>query len=412
VLAKKQNAVVLFAGLPDEYESEGFDRKTLAMPESHNALIEAVAKVNPNIVVVLQLGAPVLLPWVDKVKGILVAYLGGQAGGSALADVLSGAVSPSGKLTETWPLSLEATPSYANFPGGTKTVEYRESLFVGYRYYDLSTTPVAYPFGHGLSYTTFEYSDLRLDRATFASGDAPLTARVTVKNTGARSGAEVVQLYVAAPQTSALYRARKELKGFEKVVLAPGASAEAAFTLDARSFAYYNTRASDWAIEGGEYTILVGGSSADIRLQKPVSVRGDGKESQLAFLRAAAPCYFSINGKSGGLCVSDASFTAVYGRALPPAERVLGELFTVNSTLREFKDTPIGEKLAAFIARSAQTAFAGDNDISLIIDTMIADMPLRTLAMMGGDQFPASAIPALVDALNGNPSAEILAILG
>jgi beta-glucosidase len=382
------------------------------MPESHNALIEAVAKVNPNTVVVLQLGAPVLLPWADKVKSILVAYLGGQASGGAIADVLSGACYPSGKLTETWPLSLEDTPSYGNFPGGTKTVEYRESIFVGYRYYELSTHPVAYPFGYGLSYTSFEYSDLRLDRETFASGDAPLTVRVTVKNTGSRAGAEVAQLYVAAPQSSALYRACKELKGFEKVALAPGASTEVTFTLDARSFAYYNTMVSDWAIEGGAYMILVGASSADIRLQAPVTVQGDGKESKLASLRAAAPCYFSIGSTPGRPCVSDASFTAVYGRALPPAERAPGELFTVNSTLSEFKDTPVGEKLAAFIARGVQDAFAGDNDISLIIDTMIGDMPLRTLAMMGGDKFPASAITALVDALNGNPSPEILALLG
>jgi beta-glucosidase len=344
------------------------------------------------------------------VKGILVAYLGGQAVGGAIADVLSGACYPSGKLTETWPLSLEDTPSYGNFPGGTKTVEYRESIFVGYRYYERSAHPVAYPFGYGLSYTSFEYSDLRLDRATFASGDAPLTVRVTVKNTGPRAGAEVAQLYVAAPQNSALYRACKELKGFEKVALASGASTEVTFTLDARAFSYYNTVVSDWAIESGAYTLLVGASSADIRLQAPVTVQGDGKESKLASLRAAAPDYFSLG--AGKFCVSDASFVAVYGRALPPAERAPSEPFTVNSTLSEFKDTPVGGKLAAFIARGVQETFAGDNDVSLIIDTMIADMPLRTLAMMGGDKFPPSAILALVDALNGKPSPEILAMLG
>ncbi|MDR3174844.1 MAG: glycoside hydrolase family 3 C-terminal domain-containing protein, partial [Treponema sp.] len=349
-LAGKKDMAVVFAGLPDEYESEGFDRSSLDMPQSHNELIEAVAGANPNTVVVLLLGAPVILPWASKVKGILLLYLGGQAVGGAAADLLSGVRNPGGRLAETWPLRLEDNPSCHYFPGGSKTVEYRESVFVGYRYYNTVDKPVAFPFGYGLSYTGFEYSDLKLSRGEFKAGDE-LELSVTVKNTGNRSGAEVVQIYVA-PQSSKIFRPRAELKGFEKIRLEAGESKTLSISLDTRSFAYYHPLDQVWALEGGSYSILVGANSRDIRLRQSVTVAGDGREASLAALKDKAPEYFALaSGKDtgidnkDGLVISGASFEAVYGRPLPPAERLPGEPFTLNSTIGDIKDTPAGQAL-------------------------------------------------------------------
>ncbi|MCC8023536.1 MAG: glycoside hydrolase family 3 C-terminal domain-containing protein, partial [Clostridiales bacterium] len=214
--ARDKDVVVLFAGLPDAYESEGFDRDTLEMPQEHVDLIEAVAAENPNVVVVLQCGAPVEMDWADRVKGIVLSYLGGQAGGSGCVDVLTGKVNPGGKLAETFPYHLSDTPSFRYFPGYSKSVEYRESLYVGYRYYDAADKAVRYPFGYGLSYTTFEYSNLKLGAAEYEPGGGTLAVSFTVTNTGTVPGAEVAQIYVRL-EKSRIFRAKRELKGFQVV---------------------------------------------------------------------------------------------------------------------------------------------------------------------------------------------------
>jgi beta-glucosidase len=412
-LAKKKDFAIVVAGLPDEYESEGFDRTNMDMPASHNKLIEAVAQANPNTIVVLQLGAPAALPWAPKVKGILLAYLGGQAGGGAIADLLTGAAIPTGKLAETWPVSLADNPSYKYFPGGTKTVEYRESIFVGYRYYEAANKPVAYPFGYGLSYTSFEYSGLKLDRSEFRSGGI-LRASVTVKNTGSRRGAEIVQLYVAKDD-SKIYRAKKELKGFEKVWLDPGQSKTVTLVLDTRSFAYYNVPDAAWAVEGGAYTILIGASSQDIKLKQPITVVGDGREAALADQKAKAPEYFNL--KNEALTVSDASFQAVYGQPLPHMNHMPGDLFTPNSTFADFKDTEIGKVLLAKVIEGSKEMFGGGNSggdatTQLMLENMMTEMPLRAMGMMGGGKFPPEAVGLIVDALNGKPSPALAQLLG
>ncbi|MDR0641752.1 MAG: glycoside hydrolase family 3 C-terminal domain-containing protein, partial [Treponema sp.] len=370
-LAGKKDMAVVFAGLPDEYESEGFDRDSLDMPPSHNELIEAVARANPNTVVVLFLGAPALLPWASRVKGILLLYLGGQAVGGAVADLLSGLRVPGGRLAETWPLSLEDNPSFHYFPGGAKTVEYRESVYVGYRYYNTVDKPVAYPFGYGLSYTSFEYSDLKLSRGEFKAGDK-LELSVTVKNTGDRPGVELVQIYVA-PDSPKIFRPRAELRGFEKLRLESGESGTVTVVLDTRSFAYYHPLDQMWALEGGSYSILVGANSRDIRLRQSVTVAGDGREASLAALKAKAPEYFALTeaGK-GGLVIPGSSFEALYGRPLPPAERLPGEPFTINSTIRDIKDTPAGQALLRQILEGVEKTFgAGNADLRPMIDRMI-----------------------------------------
>lgn len=271
-VAREAEAAVIFAGLPDAYESEGKDRTSLEMPEMQNRLIEAVAEVQPNTVVVLHAGAPVLLPWRDRVKGILLAYLCGEGAGEAEEAILYGRVNPSGKLAETFPLKLEHNPSYLNFPGENGTVEYREGVFTGYRYYDKKALDVAYPFGFGLSYTEFDYDDLRLEKENIKDTE---TLRVTcrVKNTGTLPGKEALQLYVE-PGEGTCPRPVRELKGFEKISLMPGESRKVSFVLDGRAFAYYSTEISDWYVPSGDYRVQIGASSRDLRLEKTVHVEG------------------------------------------------------------------------------------------------------------------------------------------
>ena len=269
-VAKEADVAVIFAGLPDAFESEGYDRSHMRMPDCQNTLISEIAKVQENIVVVLHNGSPVEMPWADQVKGILEAYLGGQAVGQAEVDILFGKVNPSGKLAETIPYKLSDNPSYLNFPGDGQKVEYKEGVFVGYRYYDTKEMPVRYPFGYGLSYTTFEYKDLQLSADKIKDTDK-LKVRLKVKNTGNRAGKEIVQLYVA-DKTGAASRPVKELKNFVKVELQPQEEKTVEMELDKRSFAWYNTDIHDWYAASGEYEILAAASSRDIRLKKTVYV--------------------------------------------------------------------------------------------------------------------------------------------
>ncbi|RIX52451.1 glycosyl hydrolase [Paenibacillus nanensis] len=269
--AAEADTAVLFVGLPDRYESEGYDRTHLNLPANQIELIEQIASVQPNIVVVLSNGAPVVMPWLGKAKAVLEAYLGGQALGGAIADLLFGEANPSGKLAETFPQSLGHTPSHPFFPGEGDRTEYREGLFVGYRYYDAKDIEPLFPFGHGLSYTTFEYSGLQLDRSEITDRETTQVS-VTVKNTGQRFGKEIVQLYIKSRNGSVI-RPEKELKGFAKVSLEPGEEKIVHFTLDKRSFAYYDTALKDWHVETGEYEVAVGGSSRAIMLSEVVKVR-------------------------------------------------------------------------------------------------------------------------------------------
>jgi len=269
-LAQNSDLCVIFAGLPDRHESEGFDRKHMRLPDNQNQLIEEISQAQPNCVVVLHNGSPVEMPWIHSVKSVLEAYLGGQATGAAVMDVLGGTVNPSGKLAETFPLRLEDNPSYINFPGDRDKVEYREGVFVGYRYYEKKEIPVLFSFGHGLSYTSFEYSELTVDRAEALDTDC-VTVAVNIKNTGSRAGKEIMQLYVA-PKSNTVVRPLKELKGFKKVTLNPGEEKTVTFSLDKRSFAFYDADLKDWRVESGIYGILIGASSQDIRLEKDITV--------------------------------------------------------------------------------------------------------------------------------------------
>ena len=270
--AKKAKVAVVFAGMPDAYESEGYDRTHMRMPDSQNRLIEAVAEANPNTVVVLHNGSPVEMPWIGKVKGVLEAYLGGQAVGEATVRVLYGDVNPSGHLPESFPKKLEDNPSFLFFGGEPRGTEYREGIFVGYRYYDKKKMDVLFPFGYGLSYTTFEYSGLKLSADAIKDTDT-VTATVTVKNTGSRAGKAVVQLYAGDAEGFVnAVRPVRELRAFKKVALEPGESKEVSFTLGKRAFATWRSEIHDWWVETGDFTIEVGDSVANLPLKATVKV--------------------------------------------------------------------------------------------------------------------------------------------
>lgn len=294
--AKKAKVVVIFAGLPDRYESEGYDRSHMRLPANQNTLIEEIAKVNKNVVVVLHNGSPVEMPWVDNVKAILESYLAGQAVGIAQIDLLFGRANPSGKLAETFPLKLQDNPSYLFYPGNGKVADYAEGIFVGYRYYDKKEMDVLFPFGHGLSYTTFEYSALKLDAKKIKAGQ-PVVASVKVKNTGKRAGKEIVQFYISAPTGNDCKppyreaRPQKELKGFEKVELKPGETKIVTVTLDARAFSVWDVDLHDWYIPGGTYQVMAAASSRDVRLCAKVEVEAT---QELPFVATANTVFEEI----------------------------------------------------------------------------------------------------------------------
>jgi beta-glucosidase len=268
--AKAAQVAIVFAGLPDVFESEGFDRASLDLPAAHNRIIEAVSAVQPDLAVVLMNGSAVAMPWVNKVKAIIEAWLGGQAGGGAIADALTGKVNPSGKLSETFPARLEDTPAFPDFPARQKEANYGEGIFIGYRYYDTRKVAPLFAFGFGLSYTTFSYSDLQVN-ATGTREMERVIVTVKVKNTGRLAGQEVTQLYIHE-QCTRVVRPEKELKAFAKVALQPAEETVVGFELEKRDFAYYDVSIHDWVVNSGKFDILVGGSSRDLPLKQTLEM--------------------------------------------------------------------------------------------------------------------------------------------
>ncbi|WP_145053266.1 beta-glucosidase [Paenibacillus xylanexedens] len=355
--AQAADTAIVFVGLPDRYESEGYDRSHLRLPDNHIRLIEEVAKVQPRVIVVLSNGSPVEMPWLPKVQAVLEAYLGGQAVGGAIADLLYGEVNPSGKLAETFPAQLSHNPSYLNFPGEGDRVEYREGIFVGYRYYDTKQIDPLFPFGYGLSYTTFEYADLTVNRTELTDQDE-VQVSVRVTNTGDRVGKEIVQLYIRDVESTVI-RPAKELKAFAKIQLEPGESKVIGFTLDKHSFAYYNVDMQDWHVETGEFEIQVGSSSRDIHLQTRVTVE------------------------------STATFIPTYTR---------------NSTLGDIQRDPANKKLLEQALKQFQEAsgFGGDDagDHADMMDAMMKYMPLRALVAFSGGAMSEEEMNELLEKLN------------
>ncbi|MEG2414230.1 MAG: glycoside hydrolase family 3 C-terminal domain-containing protein, partial [Clostridia bacterium] len=282
--AKTHKKVILFVGLTDDYESEGYDRSHLNLPTSHDALIEQTLAINPNTVVVLLGGSPVAMPWLDKVSALLNAYLPGEAGGEALYDVLFGQVNPSGKLAETYPLALDDFVGSQYYPMGPKTVEYREGIFVGYRYYDTANKKVLFPFGYGLSYTKFEYSNLHV---------VGMNVSFDVTNIGKMDGAEISQVYIHDCEPK-VFKANKELKGFAKTFLKVGEKKTVTIQLDQRSFSFYNTAIADWSATSGKYDICVGASVEDIRLKACINITFGNQPTSIPDYKAICPVYYDL----------------------------------------------------------------------------------------------------------------------
>ena len=329
--ARKASVAVVFAGLPDEYESEGFDRDGLSLPAAQNELIARICKVQPNTIVCLQNGSPVTMPWIRDVNAVLECYLAGEACGEACAKILFGKINPSGKLAETFPLRLSDTPCRENFPGKPKTVEYREAIFVGYRYYDKVSANVLFPFGHGLSYTTFSYSDLVVNNKVDG-----VEINFKIKNSGKCAGAEVAQVYVGKP-VGQVHRAVRELKGFEKIYLEPGEEKQITIELDKRAFSYYSSGEGEWVVEPGTYHISVGSSSRDLRLRGVVTLDTDGGKVRL-HKPDELPTYFF----GDPAVVPDEEFRALICGPIPEGDYLPGEKFTLSNSLEDVRHTRFG----------------------------------------------------------------------
>ena len=392
--ARKAKIAVICAGLPDIYESEGFDRETIKMPDGHLRMIHEVAAVNPNTVVVLFCGSVVEMPWFDEVKGILYMGLPGQAGGLAAANLLNGTVSPSGKLTESWPFSLDDVPSSETF--GKKFTAYTEGIYVGYRYYEKAGKDVRFPFGHGLSYTEFAWSDLKINRRTVSA---------VITNIGKTAGAEVVQLYVAAPKAG-IHRPIKELKGFEKVFLQPGESRDICFELDDRSFAVWN---SGWKIQKGTYTIELGSSSADIRLKGVIEV--DGEDIPVPEWQHGT-WYETMKGKP-----SDSDFEAAFGGIIMKEPEIRKGQLTMEMSVMEMKDhSPVMNRMFRETVKTIAKGFGGkvdyDNPTFKMMVMSGADAPLRAAVLSSSGAFPSNVAEGMLELANGHPLKGIKKLAG
>ena len=355
--AKMVDVPIIFAGLPDAFETEGADREHMRLPDNQNELIASVAGVNPHTVVVLHGGSPVELPWLHQVSAILCMYLGGEQAGAATVDLLYGRSNPGGHLAETWPLRLQDNPSYLNFPGEDGVVTYAEGIFVGYRYYDKKEMPVLFPFGHGLSYTCFEYSDLKADRDSIQdTGHVKVT--VTVKNIGPCPGKTAAQLYVRDAE-STVRRPVRELKAFEKVDLQPGESRDITFTLDKRAFAYWEPKCHDFFVESGAFIIEIGESSRDIRCEKTIQVEG------------TTPLSFTV------------TETTTIGQLLkhPKGKAIIGPMMSSSAMSHQDQTDSMGE------------------GSERMMQQMMLDIPLGALVSYG--RLTPEKLNALIETLNG-----------
>ena len=380
-LATQADTVILCMGLDEIAESEGLDRSNLRLAQNQVDLLQAVAAVNPKIVVVLYSGSVVETPWLDNCQALLYAALGGQAGAGAVADALTGKVNPCGKLAETWPLAYADVPSAADFATRRKTVEYREGLYIGYRYFTTAEKAVRFPFGYGMSYTTFAYSDMAADEQGVS---------LTVTNTGSVAGTEIVQLYVAK-KSSELFRPAKELKGFARVTLAPGEKQRITITLDDKAFRFWNVKANRWEIEGGEYELLVGASVEDIRLCEKISVHGTATVHP--YEDRDLDCYY----KGDVLNVSDADFEKLLGHPIPNGKTKIDR----NLTLGELNHarSPLGWLVWLVLTILLDVSYKrGKPDLNILFQY---NMPLRALAKMTNGAISMGMVDGIVMELQG-----------
>ena len=375
-LAKRADVVLMCLALDEIAESEGADRLTMRLNDNQVELLHAVAEVNPNVVVLLSAGSCVETDWVKDARAVLYLALGGQAGAGAALDLVCGKTNPSGKLTETWPRALSDTPTADRFPSDDRTAEYRESIYVGYRYYQTAGVDVAYPFGYGLSYTTFDYSDLKASEKGVS---------FTLTNTGKVAGTEVCQLYVSLPNHK-VFRPEQELKGFARVALEPGESKTVTIALDDKAFRYFNVKTNRWEVEGGSYELRVGASSADIRLRGTVDMAGTGAPNPYEGLDVAPYETGRVQ------TVDDAHFAALLGRPIPSQKAPIDRNFCFRDLIHG--RSPIFWLVWCVLAILKHASDAsGKPNLNVLF---IWNMPLRALAKMTGGMVSMGMVDALV----------------
>jgi beta-glucosidase len=400
-LASTHKNVILCLGLPEGYETEGYDRHDMRLPEEQYALVDALATVNKNLIVVFLGGAPVEMPFADKVQAILIAYLSGEAGGEAIKNVLIGKVNPSGKLAESWPLHYIDVPSHDFYSNTGDVAPYKESIFVGYRYYCTAQRDVLFPFGHGLSYTQFTYSDFKLSRDDLKE-NGTLKVSLKVANTGKVEGAEIVQLYLSS-RNGKTFKSVRELKGFTKVSIGVGKSKTIIFSLPYPAFAHFDVSSNQYVVEGGQYLIEIGASCTDIRLSGFVEVssayQGEDKRSLL-------PSYYNLT-REGNFRVSDDEFERVLGHNLPIQHDRHRRPYTLNSTLEEISGTFIGKKIKKGLTKRCYSSEKSERENNDVL-AMVLDSPIRMAGMMGLSDKKIMAFLALA---NGRPFKAFLELL-
>ena len=395
-VAKGKDAVLLFIGLTDAYESEGFDRTHMNIPRGHNVLVDEITKVNDNVIVVLSCGSPIKMDmWECKVKAILNMYLGGQAGGEAAYDLIYGKVNPSGKLAETFPFNNEDNVVSKYFPMGPRTVEYRESIFVGYRFFDKAKKAVQYPFGHGLSYTKFEYKNIKLSSKKVKEGEK-LSVTFTLKNIGDVAGAEVAQVYVCPPE-SKIFKADRELKGFQKVYLEPGEKKKVTIELDERAFSYYNVNINDWHTESGEYKIIVAASSRDSKLYDSVEVISNNPDVEVPDYSKTAPIYYAVDSMA---TIPEKQFEVLLGRSLPNNSPFKKGDLTINNSVKQVAVSPTGKVLYGILNIGAKIVALGAENPEMITNS-VNDLPLRSFSGWTGGLVSQKSVDGLLDMCNG-----------
>lgn len=388
--AAKADYVVIMVGVA---VAEGGDQLSMKLPAAQNALIEKVAAAHKKVIVLLSNGNPLEMPWLTNVSAVLEGYLAGQAGATAQADILLGRVNPSGKLGETFPIKLEDNPSHPYYPGGPGVVEYRETIYVGYRYYDTAKAPVLFPFGHGLSYTTFEYSNLNVQ----ADEDSAIVT-LRLRNTGSRAGKETVQVYVRDVESSH-FRPFKELKGFAKVHLQPGEEQEVKIELECRAFTFYDVGKKDWVLETGDFEILVGASSRDIRLATTIRLDSAQGASAIADRDSLAP-YYTLTSSP----IPQSAFAALYGRALPENIQPQKGTFTLNTPIGDMSDSWLARQLLNLMNGQVKKMVGGsdpDNPLLAMVENMLKEMPLRAMLMMSNGALKRGTLEALLMMING-----------
>lgn len=383
-IVKGADVVLIFAGLDEIGEAEGLDRSHMKMAEAQNALIDTLAETNDNVIVVLSAGSPIEMPWADKVKAIVQGYLGGQAGASAMLNVLTGKVNPSGRLNETYPMHYEDTPAFANYPSKERNSEYREGLYVGYRYYTTVGKEVRFPFGYGLSYTTFAYSNIIANEHE---------VRFTIKNTGDRAGAEVAQLYVSL-ESDTVFRPARELKGFVRVELAAGEEKEVVIPFDDKTFRFFDTRTNTWEVESGTYRLMIARNANEIELKTDVNIAGTVKEGP--YSEASLPSYFAGNIAK----VGDDEFKLLYGKEIQDGSWS-GEI-GINDAFCQFYYAKSGLCRLVYKILKGQLDKAmakGEPNLDILF---IYNMPIRGISRMTGGMVNMKMVYGITEIANGH----------